>query len=45
MKQLKDSGNTDVEVIEYMDKNFSDKLEELAQYAKEVNIDRKRTLQ
>ena len=45
MKQLKDSGNTDVEVIEYMDKSFSDKLEELAQYAKEVNIDRKRTLQ
>jgi len=45
MKDLKQRGDTDLEVIEYMDKSFSDKLEELAQYSKEVNLDSKRTLQ
>ncbi len=44
MKDLKQRGDTDLEVIEYMDKSFSDKLEELAHDYIEEKSEQKKVL-
>lgn len=45
MKNLRDRTDTDEDAVEYMDKAFSEKLMELAEYSKAISIKEKRTLQ
>ena len=45
MKNLRDRADTDDEAVEYMDKAFSEKLMELAEYSQGISIKEKRTLQ
>ena len=45
MKNLRDRTDTDEDAVEYMDKAFSEKLMELAEYSQGISIKEKRTLQ